>query len=310
MEKDKQTGFFTVEAVSLGQSSRKPYHLEKRFKRHLNKLTTLEEAEIKREAILEARRQRLEQNHLKVTRIVNEMKEKREIKNAFLLKSLETAEVKRNQHIEQRRAASKKSVDRAKRIALQNQKRSQMEQGIVMFVLFHFVSHTHLYITLILIERRRAELESRFEEAEARRLAHLNKQKLARQVKKNKTTCSAPPSIKKDIASSSEPCLPKKKSSWSALLHSFHNLGLPSPSVPETWLGFGPLGKLLHQAKVVVVTTKILNVALKMTDNDSRRRARVLLTSYMTLMCPREVLQNVHGEEEKVSDVYSLIFIV
>ncbi|KAI8876855.1 Tcp11-domain-containing protein [Backusella circina FSU 941] len=276
MEKDKQTGFFTVEAVSLGQSSRKPYHLEKRFKRHLNKLTTLEEAEIKREAILEARRQRLEQNYLKVKRIAREMKEKREIKNAFLLKSLETAEVKRNQHIEQRRAASKKSVERAKRIALQNQKRSQMEQ-----------------------ERRRAELESRFEETEARRLAHLNKQRLTREVKKKYTTCSAPPSIKKNIASSSEPSLPKKKTSWSVLLHSFRNLGLPSPSVPETWLEFGPLGKLLHQVKVVVVTTKLLNVALKMTDNDSRRRARVLLTSYMTLMCPREVLQNVHGEEEK-----------
>lgn len=95
---------------------------------------------------------------------------------------------------------------------------------------------------------------------------------------------------------------PKKKpSSWSIILRAFRDLSLPLPSQPDTWLEFNSLGKLLHQAKVIVVTTKVLNTALKLTDEDSRHRARVLLTSYMTLMCPKEVLQDVNGAEEKVS---------
>lgn len=93
----------------------------------------------------------------------------------------------------------------------------------------------------------------------------------------------------------------KKPSSWSIILKAFRELGLPSPSTPETWLEFNALGNLLHQAKVIVVTTKVLNTALKLTDEDSRHRARVLLTSYMTLMCPKEVLQDVNGAEEKVN---------
>ncbi|KAI9483684.1 MAG: T-complex protein 11-domain-containing protein [Benjaminiella poitrasii] len=93
---------------------------------------------------------------------------------------------------------------------------------------------------------------------------------------------------------------PKKKpSSWSIILKAFRELGLPSPSSPETWLEFNTLSQLLHQAKVIVVTTKILNTALKLKDEESRHRARVLLTSYMMLMCPKEVLQDINGDEEK-----------
>ncbi|KAI8363832.1 T-complex protein 11-domain-containing protein [Choanephora cucurbitarum] len=132
------------------------------------------------------------------------------------------AESNRNVYIEQRRAYSKRLVDRAKRVALQNQKRSEQEQA------------------------------------------------------------------------------PKKKpSSWSIILKAFKELGLPSPSSPDTWLEFNALGQLLHQPKVVVVTTKVLNTALKTVDEESRHRARVLLTSYMTLMCPKEVLEDVNGPEEK-----------
>lgn len=92
----------------------------------------------------------------------------------------------------------------------------------------------------------------------------------------------------------------RKPSSWSIILKAFRELGLPLPSLPDTWLEFNSLGKLLNQPKVIVVTTKILNAALKIVDEDSRQRARVLLTSYMTLMCPKEVLQDVQGVEEKV----------
>jgi hypothetical protein len=85
------------------------------------------------------------------------------------------------------------------------------------------------------------------------------------------------------------------------LLKAFRELGLPLPSSPDTWLEFGQLKELLYNPKVIVVTTKILNTGLKTKDDESRQRARILLTSYMTLMCPLEVLQNVDGEEEQVS---------
>lgn len=158
-------------------------------------------------------------------------------------------------------------------------------------------------------ERRRAELESRFEKNEQRRLAHLTQKQQQQQQRKKAVTTDAlvtPMSTVTITTPSSpviveEPVAPKKKpSSWSIILKAFRELGLPLPSDPTTWLEFNALGSLLNQPKVIVVTTKVLNTALKLTDEDSRQRARVLLTSYMTLMCPREVLQNVEGVEEKV----------
>jgi len=151
-------------------------------------------------------------------------------------------------------------------------------------------------------------------------LAHLSKYKAQKKQKKPlpppssttpTTTIESPlPAVKTTMPSAStiktpplSPALqaPKKKpSSWSIILRAFRDLGLPLPSQPDTWLEFNSLGKLLHQAKVIVVTTKVLNTALKLTDEDSRHRARILLTSYMTLMCPKEVLQDVNGAEEKV----------
>lgn len=155
------------------------------------------------------------------------------------------------------------------------------------------------------IERRRAELETRFEKTEQRRLAYLNRYQ--KQKKKNIASGSSSPSslvtpmsiitIKNNTE---EQPKVKKPSSWSIILKAFRGLGLPLPSSPDTWLEFNALGKLLNQPKVIVVTTKVLNTALKLNDEDSRQRARVLLTSYMTLMCPKEVLQDVEGTEEKV----------
>lgn len=91
----------------------------------------------------------------------------------------------------------------------------------------------------------------------------------------------------------------KKPSSWSIILKHFRELKLPLPSAPETWLDFSALGELLYEPKVIVVTTKILNTALKQKDDNSRHRARVFLTSYVMLMCPNEIL-SLENEDEKV----------
>lgn len=143
-------------------------------------------------------------------------------------------------------------------------------------------------------------------------MAHLSRKQQQQQHRKKAVTTEAlvTPMSTVTITTPSSPVItveetvaPKKKpSSWSIILKAFRELGLPLPSDSSTWLEFNALGALLNQPKVIVVTTKILNTALKLNDEDSRQRARVLLTSYMTLMCPREVLQNVEGVEEKVND--------
>lgn len=90
---------------------------------------TAKQVEIKREAILQERRNKLNENFLKVKKRAQEMQALREYQNDLLSKSLALAESNRKFHIEQRRAASKKILERAKRVVLQNQRRSKEEQG-------------------------------------------------------------------------------------------------------------------------------------------------------------------------------------
>lgn len=137
MDTPDEKGFYTFESSSSSeQIAQKPIHLEKRFnaslhgKRNLNKKTAAAaNVESKREAILQERSARLNQNFQKVKRIAKEMKDRRQDKLHLLSKSMALAETNRNQHIENRRAASKQCVERAKYIVLQNQYRSQQEQG-------------------------------------------------------------------------------------------------------------------------------------------------------------------------------------
>lgn len=133
MDTPDEKGFYTFESSSSSeQPAHKPIHLEKRFnankKRNLNKVNN-QTVESKREAILQERSARLNQNFQKVKRIAKEMKDRREDKINLLSKSMALAETNRNQHIEKRRVASKQTVERAKYIVLQNQYRFQQEQG-------------------------------------------------------------------------------------------------------------------------------------------------------------------------------------
>jgi hypothetical protein len=128
-------GFYTINPSSPSptkESMIKPTHLEKRFNsNNKNTATKLNKqaVEIKREAILQERKNRLNQNFLKVARIAKEMKDRREDKINLLSKSMESAESNRKQHIEKRRAASKQTVERAKNIVIANQYKSLQEQG-------------------------------------------------------------------------------------------------------------------------------------------------------------------------------------
>lgn len=126
-------GFYTITTTKEQTTSTKPIHLEERFsskkKRNLNEVLNKQAVEIKREAILQERKNRLNQNFQKVARIAKEMKDRRENKINLLSKSMELAEANRNQQIEKRRAVSKQTVERAKNVVRLNQYKSQLEQG-------------------------------------------------------------------------------------------------------------------------------------------------------------------------------------
>ncbi|KAI8364648.1 T-complex protein 11-domain-containing protein [Radiomyces spectabilis] len=279
MERDS-AGFFFVDALSLCQTSGRPYHLEKRFLHNVNyqtTTTTLQAAEIKRQAFLEARRQKLNQKFLQVTRVVKENQARKENRHLLFLRSLELAESKRNHHLEQRRSASKKSVERAKIIALQHHRKYQAER-----------------------EQLRRHLEERLEKTNTRRL-HLLKLPKSSLLKTHKMREKEETKTMSKTSTTTVPSPEKqRKQSWLTLLQAFRDLGLPNPLHRDTWQEFGPLGDLLRKPQVIIITSKILNVALRKTDKEcSRKRARVLLTAYMILMCPAEVLQDAEGAQEQ-----------
>ncbi|KAI9264046.1 T-complex protein 11-domain-containing protein [Phascolomyces articulosus] len=308
------SGFYIIDAFSLRQTSRKPFHLEKRFLRNTslnsssqNSTTSLEEAGVKREALLEARREKLNRRFLAVQKAVKEVEARKESQRLLFWESLQVAELKRNHRIEQRRAASKELVERAKIVARQNILRYEAEQ-----------------------ERLRDALENRLKQSHARRLHMLNQPKSRilitgtttaaratantnRRTKKRKQQDSMNKHHQREqeqyqhhVQQGQEELhvqeatkVKKRKASWSALLSAFRKLGLPLVSMPETWLQFNHLGRLLRNKRVIHVTSKILNMLLNVIDKDSRRRSRVLLSAYMMTMCPREVFQTMHGSEEQ-----------
>ncbi|KAI8150307.1 T-complex protein 11-domain-containing protein [Fennellomyces sp. T-0311] len=290
------SGFYIIDAFSLRQASKKPFHLEQRFLRS-TKNNGLEEAEVKREALLEARRQKLNRKFLAVQKAVKEVQARKESQRLLFLQQLQVAELKRNNQIEQRRAASKELVERAKIVARQNILRYEAQQ-----------------------ERLRDALEDRLRQSHARRLHMLTQPKSRilitgttaardgadrRQKKRSKQQhqhqhqlADRKPQQGKKEEQACE-VTRKRKPSWQALLSAFHKLGLPSSSMPETWLQFNHLVRLLRNKRVIQVTSKILNVVLNVTDKDGRKRSRVLLSAYMMTMCPREVFQDVRGHQEQ-----------
>lgn len=124
------SGFYVIDAFSLRQASKKPFHLEQRFLRSTSgNNSTLEEAEIKREALLQDRRDKLSRKFLAVQQVAKDVKARRDAQRLIFMQSLQVAELKRQHHIEQRRIASKELVERAKTIARENTLRYEAEQG-------------------------------------------------------------------------------------------------------------------------------------------------------------------------------------
>ncbi|KAI7868769.1 T-complex protein 11-domain-containing protein [Spinellus fusiger] len=274
----EHTGFYTVMADTL-HISKKPCHLQRRFLQQAS-FTTPETATIKREAILQEKQKKLNQRFQQVQYAVEQIEIRREHRRRAILQSLETAEHKRQTYLDKRRIASKNLVERAKVVAHQNLCRYKAKQEIL-----------------------RARLESRLEESEARRL-RLQTHRLSKTAGRTKrAACSEKEKSKKKedasvlLMNAQQPKKKSHKRRWSVLREAYVSLGLPP--LTSTTVGFNELKSLLHQPKVVAVTSKVLSIALSTGDKESRRNARIFLTAYMILMCPREVLEDRQGVKEQ-----------
>ncbi|CAO3613808.1 unnamed protein product [Cunninghamella echinulata] len=238
--------------------------------------TTLEQAQVKREIILAERKLKLSQKFLEVQKVVEQVKARREKQASLFWSSLKTAESNRTLQLEQIRITNKQLVDRAKYIANQHRSQSKADR-----------------------ERRRIELEKRLEASEVRRL-HFVKLSKSKQMKKEINSNNSIDKLSSSSSSPNSTMINKRRHpSLACLIHSFHHLNLPIYSQRDTWLNFHSLSQLLRQKNVLSITGKLLNRVLGHQDN-RLNKSRVFLSSYMIVMCPRDILQKSCGPDESV----------
>lgn len=139
MEKTS-SGFYVIDAYSLSKSSGKPFHLAQRFPNYPKRLDALLEAQLKRDALLDAKRQKLTQRMLQVQMVAHNAKEKSELRRQTMEHNLLMADRKRAARLEKLRTSNREMVERAKfkakqhrlkSIALQESKRQAIDQKLI-----------------------------------------------------------------------------------------------------------------------------------------------------------------------------------
>lgn len=95
----------------------------------------------------------------------------------------------------------------------------------------------------------------------------------------------------------------KKCDTWKNVRSAFYKLSLPWSTQASTWIPFNELVVLLRSRRVIQVIAKLLRMLLllNVTDKEkSRKWSRVLLSAYMMTICPCEVFQDMHAQQEQV----------
>lgn len=128
MEKTS-SGFYVIDAYSLSKSSGKPFHLAQRFPNYPKRLDALLEAQLKRDALLDAKRQKLTQRMLQVQMVAHNAKEKSELRRQTMEHNLLMADRKRAARLEKLRTSNREMVERAKFKAKQHRLKSIALQG-------------------------------------------------------------------------------------------------------------------------------------------------------------------------------------
>jgi hypothetical protein len=137
------SGFYTIDAYSLSKSSGKPFHLAQRFPNYPRLVDAAAEAQLKRDAFLHARREKLSQRFLQAQMVAHNAREKNELRRVTIEQNLLAAERKRTARLEKLRLSSREMVERAKLRAKQHRLNDMAIQGIICAPVCYLFAHRH-----------------------------------------------------------------------------------------------------------------------------------------------------------------------
>ncbi|ORY96122.1 T-complex protein 11-domain-containing protein [Syncephalastrum racemosum] len=285
MEKST-SGFYIIDAYSLRQTSKKPFHLEKRFLK-----PSLIDAELRRETAELNRNNHIEQRRAASKELVERAKviarqnmlrfeQEQKQQRAKLDRRLEQCHARRQHMLSQRGTA------RSKRQITQQQKRAQAPSE----------KQQHQQQQQ---KKQHQQQQHNYPEQQQQRKQLKQKQRYNHEGHEQEEQSTTLASSKVKPGNSNNGDNSNDVSKWCRKVAVFRSLGLPSVTAPETWLQFGHLADLLRSKKVIFTTARLLNVGLHVKDKNAIQSARVLLSAYMMVICPYEVFQDAQGMIEQ-----------
>lgn len=123
------SGFYVVDILPLRHASGRPHHLEQRFSSHDHAATAVDDARVKREAILEERRSKLAARASRASDVELRNRESTERKRYRLQNNLRAAERNRDGILERQRQQCRGAVEKAKEVARLQKMRRLAEKG-------------------------------------------------------------------------------------------------------------------------------------------------------------------------------------
>ncbi|CAB5382069.1 unnamed protein product [Rhizophagus irregularis] len=280
------SGFYVIDVLPLHNSSKRPFHLEKRMKSKKSFSSYGHEkllqygpydAQIKREAILEQRRLKLARQYLHVKDVLIKQHQRAlrdsSAKRSHIQQTLRLAEKNRNTILQRLVEQCAQEVARCKEVARQQQLKNQEE-----------------------IDRRRANLERRQKATAARRAKLLT--------------------VPKSRIFSNEMAIPPTREEaaviiqnhWryrqlSKAIKTYRSFGI-SVHVTEN-LSFQDTVRLLQKPAVIQATGKLLQKARKVSPltcgaNKYKNLSRVFLSAYMIVSHTNEILADIGHYERKL----------
>ncbi|KAH8552200.1 hypothetical protein BGW37DRAFT_490985 [Umbelopsis sp. PMI_123] len=256
------SGFYTIDAYSLSKSSGKPFHLAQRFPNYPRLVDSTAEAQLKREALLHARREKLSQRLLQVQMVAHSAKEKNELRRLTIEQNLLAAERNRTARLEKLRLSSRELVERAKSRARQ-----------------------HRLNDMAIQESRRRAIDQKLLGSEKRRIALQRRSKS--QLMKQKLILP-----QDQLAHITKMPLHAYKRLQSAILV-FRKFRLQRPDNKD----FKELvGKLKDPELITAAATVLVQGQTKI----DKKKGRIFLTAFMTVSSPSAILLDMESKQEQV----------
>lgn len=282
------SGFYVIDAYSLSKTSGKPFHLAQRFPNYPRLSDALYEAQLKRDALLDARRVKLTQRFQQVQMVAHSAKEKNELRRLTIEQNLLAAEKKRTARLEKLRLSNREMVERAKSRAREHRLTSMANQGIH-FPRFHLVSRkiiTHDQYCFTYAESRRRAIDQKLLKSEKRRMAMQRRTKS--QLMKPRSALIR----EEQFNPLSKLPLPLYKR-LQAAIKVFRKFGLQRPVNLE----FQEFVRTLKDTELIAASAVILAHGKPKTD---KKKARIFLTAFMIISSPTDILLDVEGAHEQV----------